>query len=222
MMAYGIKYPTLSMVIPLIETIKLKLKTERKQYSTDSMLYELSNNLIDSLNTRFSEIHDDKCQKSTFLDPSLLDEILESRNASIQGSQGSRLSNHQLSQHSNQSSTQQSTEGNAASGFWDILTQSEGIQRSLSAVEKSFVENELSGYLSEIKIPPNECSLTWWRKNTPRYPHLANIARQYLSIPCTSTESERVFSSAGEIVEDRRCSLLPDNVEQLTFLAKNV
>ena len=44
----------------------------------------------------------------------------------------------------------------------------------------------------------------------------------HLCVPATSVRSERVFSIAGQVVNAKTACLLPDNVNMLVFLAKNV
>ena len=44
------------------------------------------------------------------------------------------------------------------------------------------------------------------------------VARSILSIPATSTSSERSFSMAGRTLEDRRSQPLSSNVDKLLFL----
>jgi len=39
--------------------------------------------------------------------------------------------------------------------------------------------------------------------------------------PPTSVPSERLFSTAGDIMSDHRCRLLPENAETLIFLKFN-
>ena len=49
-------------------------------------------------------------------------------------------------------------------------------------------------------------SLQWWKANQSMFPTLARAARNYLSVPATSTSSERVWSKAdGIITADRTC-----------------
>ena len=47
---------------------------------------------------------------------------------------------------------------------------------------------------------------------------LAKLAKKFLTPPPTSTAVERLFSSAGLILDDRRSKLLPETVEKLLFL----
>ena len=50
------------------------------------------------------------------------------------------------------------------------------------------------------------------------WPKLASVARAVLAIPATETSSERVFSTAGRILEERRTQLKVDTVDNLMFL----
>ena len=47
---------------------------------------------------------------------------------------------------------------------------------------------------------------------------LSFVARSILSIPATSTSSERSFSMAGRTLKDRRSQQLSSNVDKLLFL----
>lgn len=66
------------------------------------------------------------------------------------------------------------------------------------------VRNEIHMYFT---IPKEENPLKWWKENEVRFPILAMLAKSYLSVPATSTPSERLFSVAGNIVTKKRASL---------------
>ena len=44
----------------------------------------------------------------------------------------------------------------------------------------------------------------------------------YLTVPATSVSSERVFSTAGDIVTAQRANLKPKQIDELIFLKKNM
>lgn len=50
---------------------------------------------------------------------------------------------------------------------------------------------------------------------------LVPVARKLLAIPATSTPSERSFSVAGRLIEERRTNLSPESVDTLLFLHSN-
>ncbi|XP_051999904.1 zinc finger BED domain-containing protein 4-like [Xyrauchen texanus] len=86
----------------------------------------------------------------------------------------------------------------------------------------SQIDAEINKCRAETSISLNSCLLKWWKKNARLYPLLSSIAKAYLSTPATSVPSERVFSSAGDIVNVQRSQLLPENVDMLIFLKKNM
>ena len=64
--------------------------------------------------------------------------------------------------------------------------------------------------------------LKWWNVRKRILPNLARLAQKYLGIVATSVPSERLFSTAGNIVSAKRAALLPENVEKLVFLHENL
>ena len=54
--------------------------------------------------------------------------------------------------------------------------------------------------------------------NSHRYPSVSGLTGQVFSIPATSCLSERVFSSAWNIVSKKRAQLKPKHAEMLVFL----
>ncbi|KAL3999195.1 nicotinic acetylcholine receptor alpha-2 [Sarotherodon galilaeus] len=79
---------------------------------------------------------------------------------------------------------------------------------------------ELDTYLGEAPSPREDSPLKYWGVNKIRFPTLAKMARKYLSAPCSSVESERLFSSVSHIIDENRNRLTADNAEKLLFLKK--
>ncbi|KAJ8398078.1 hypothetical protein AAFF_G00431550 [Aldrovandia affinis] len=84
------------------------------------------------------------------------------------------------------------------------------------------VDMELGSYLLTRNIDTEEDRLVWWKKHKGQYPRLSMLARKYLCTTATSSPSERVFSTGGNIVTCLHSSLKPQNVDRLVFLAKNL
>jgi len=84
------------------------------------------------------------------------------------------------------------------------------------------VQSQVALYLSEPPISMSAEPLAYWKTNQGRFPALTKVARAYLSAPCTSVESERLFSAVSNIVDEHRNRLLPKNAEMLLFVKKNL
>lgn len=81
---------------------------------------------------------------------------------------------------------------------------------------------QVQAYLSELPIKKSEDALEFWKVHKTQYPALAPLAKTYLSAPCTSVDSERLFSLAGHIIDDRRNRLAGERAEMLLFVKKNM
>ena len=81
--------------------------------------------------------------------------------------------------------------------------------------------DEVTRYKGEPAVLDSEDPLKWWKKNEERFPVLAQVCKSILSIPATSTPSERLFSAAGLICSKKRASVSREHVDMLCFLNKN-
>ncbi|KAM0742707.1 hypothetical protein ACQRIT_002884 [Beauveria bassiana] len=65
------------------------------------------------------------------------------------------------------------------------------------------IDDEYARYCAEdvVNSPHYRCRpIDWWKINVGRYPRLSMLAIDMLSIPSSSAESERTFSSAGRMI----------------------
>lgn len=77
--------------------------------------------------------------------------------------------------------------------------------------------DELSLYLSEpvLKKASTDDVLNYWKSSSSRFPRLAKLASDYLSIPCTSVDIERQFSSARHMLPPNRQSMEAKTLQKL-------
>jgi hypothetical protein len=73
-------------------------------------------------------------------------------------------------------------------------------------------------YLEMPYLERKEDPLAFWDERKHLMPGLAKMANKYLCIPATSVPSERLFSKAGLVTNDRRNRLNPKKLDQILFL----
>ncbi|KAJ8346464.1 hypothetical protein SKAU_G00278650 [Synaphobranchus kaupii] len=98
------------------------------------------------------------------------------------------------------------------------LFKTEERARSFSQI----TEEEVTSYKLADCIHVDADPFMWWKANECKFPHVANVAQRHLCVPGTSVASERIFSTAGDIVNANRSRLAAENVDKLIFLQKNL
>uniref|UniRef100_UPI00358DF1F0 zinc finger BED domain-containing protein 4-like n=1 Tax=Myxine glutinosa TaxID=7769 RepID=UPI00358DF1F0 len=85
------------------------------------------------------------------------------------------------------------------------------------------ITEEIECYLREPVVNRRSGDpLEWWKQNSVRYKALSPMARRYLCAPPSSVPSERVFSTVGNIYDDKRSFFGGENTEKLCFLHYNL
>ncbi|XP_061128956.1 zinc finger BED domain-containing protein 4-like [Syngnathus typhle] len=219
-------------VIPLIAALKRLLS---KEVETDHGVKTIKSTLLESVKRRFTESNDDLLHFiATVLDPRYKDHYLDvgikqRAREMIQAAMdadnplGDRPAHSAGGEQSAEKRTRHSApdEGHApllSDMFNEILQESAPNNRQPT----SSTAQQLDGYLSEVPISRSDDPLTYWRNNHDRFPDLAKMARKYLSAPCTSTDSERLFSAAAHVLDEKRNRLHCDKAEKLLLIKKNL
>ncbi|KAL3067872.1 hypothetical protein niasHS_016461 [Heterodera schachtii] len=87
---------------------------------------------------------------------------------------------------------------------------------------KAKAAGQVADYLNSALF--EGASAVFWRQpiNLAKYSLLIPLVRKYHSAPMGTMEVERLFSTATFVLNDRRKSLLPDNLEKQLFLHHNL
>ncbi|KAK7929217.1 hypothetical protein WMY93_005612 [Mugilogobius chulae] len=93
------------------------------------------------------------------------------------------------------------------SAFEEILQERQSQARSVSTTS---AEAQVQTYFSEQTTPKKSDPLQYWKEHANQFPSMAAVAAQYLCAPCSSVDSERLFSSVANILDENRNRLKPD------------
>ena len=235
----GEKEVTASAVVPLLKHVKAKCTPTT---GSSRLAKEMQTTIWSDIEPRYSShVVLDTLSIASFLDPRFKDHYLQDKEGTLLSVKGKCLevsvdlntpSENSQSTTASPSTTEDTTTRTEAppakrlKGLAAVLqhiSNEEGAanaQPTLSPAEK--IDKEIQAYLDLPVALSDTNPLTWWRMEHASFPHLAKVARKYLCICGTSVPSERVFSTAGHVCNDSRSRLLPENVNKLIFLAKNM
>ncbi|GAX15901.1 hypothetical protein FisN_2Lu388 [Fistulifera solaris] len=87
---------------------------------------------------------------------------------------------------------------------------------------KAEIAAEVEFYMKPVVNPHDIDPLVWWREHQKDFPHLSRVARKWLGVCATSTESERVFSSCGVALTAKRAKLKGSTLEAQVKLKYNL
>ena len=105
--------------------------------------------------------------------------------------------------------------------FADTFSNGSTDEANSSVSPLRIVKKEVSMYQEEDLVALDSIPLIWWKLNECKYPYLSRLARRILVIQATSVCSERVFSTAGDVVTAKRSRLSAENINSIIFVNKN-
>ena len=210
---------SVSLIIPFVRALRLTLEKRNNDTGVCTMKAEM----LASLNRRYAGIEKNELLViATVLDPRFKDKFFTSSTDRVNAID---LIKSKITDSDNPASVSLPESSPASSPkrlkseVWNCFT--EILEQSGALVSESD-PSELDQYLQEPLITFHRAnSFQWWHDNQHRFKKLAKLARRYLSAPPTSVPSERLFSSAGDIYDEKRNRLAPERAEMLLFIKTN-
>ncbi|XP_037629812.1 E3 SUMO-protein ligase ZBED1-like [Sebastes umbrosus] len=214
-------YPTASAVLPLQHVMIFQLSTPDASHT--SAMKEVRGRMVANLKMRYREESSEwmLLNKAAFMDPrfSRLVHLSPEQRHLVTDSLSQEMEENKGDDDYTQAREEE--EKTAALGAMGSLFGDLYSDKSSGNGDKCNRDEiqEMQAYMKETPLSADSNPLLWWRDTgCNRYPLLSKLARKYLCVPGTSLRSERVFSSAGNIVNTKRAALDPDQVDRLVFL----
>ncbi|KAG8175484.1 hypothetical protein JTE90_004176 [Oedothorax gibbosus] len=210
----GELYPTLSMVIPMLRGLQYTISS-KEPGTLDGMMLKTA--LLNSITKRFLDLEKSAIpQKACFLDPRFKKAGF-GLEANAKQAENQVLSELQSLLSKKKTSTAPIPRITASkSSIWDILDAKIELCKGTETTSSSSMIL-LRQYKELLHLSRQQNPMEFWSLLST-LPELAQLARKYLCIPATSVPSERQFSKAGLITNDRRNRLKPKNLDMLLFL----
>lgn len=241
---------TCSMIIPTIQTMNLFLSRAKTSIAFNGIITTVEE-LQSSVQKRFSSYLENKSLcLSTVLDPRFkikfqkadmtkkikewTVEEMERVNISESETEDSTIRNNSSDENQDDNSTEQidSTVPTLTfSNIYDELAFGKSGDEVEERPKKRRMTNEqeciswnkqFQDYLNLPMLQRDDNPFMWWKNSKEQFPLLCKVAMKYLCAPSSSVESERVFSTGGNIYEPTRNRLCPENGEMLMFLHYNL
>ncbi|KYN06411.1 Zinc finger BED domain-containing protein 4, partial [Cyphomyrmex costatus] len=215
----GDKYPTVSIIIPIIRCMKESL-SNCIPTTNNVHRYNFKRNILSEIERRFHNIERyNTLVIATLLDPRF--KKLHFRQPLNVSSAISRINilMQDLSKNTNSETISISSrdENNITQGLWSFHDNLAALPIATTS-DDSGMHLELRQYLHQSVIPRHSNPLQYWQTLKAIYPILFKIAKQYLAVVATSVPAERLFSKAGLIKSDIRNRLKPSRLNSLLFL----
>ena len=104
----------------------------------------------------------------------------------------------------------------------DLHTSEKRLTEDDKEKHRNLVRHEVNAFLIKTQTLNDMDPLIWWKAKRLNFPNVARVARKWLSVPATSTPSERVFSICGLVDTAKRSNLLGESIQKQVFLYNNM
>ncbi|XP_072375154.1 E3 SUMO-protein ligase ZBED1-like [Diabrotica undecimpunctata] len=218
----GDKYPTCSMIIPLINVLNMQMAKIKPQYSISE---NLKKNILAECQKRFSNAaHNTTMAVSTLLDPRFKKLHFQDAQALAKAIIALKEEYKSISNIVNLDESDESSDSDHTSEF--NLWQDHHKLLKENWIKSKQKTNDADGKLPEISLyfqtPPTgrigDNPLHIWKELASSHPNMAQLITKYFCNVGTSVPSERLFSKTGIIINQQRNRLKPKTLNQLLFL----
>jgi len=228
---------TTSKVIPMVNILLESYSIVRKKESKIGKEFRLK--ILEELKTRFKDTETDEVfAHSTILDPRFKTKAFGSTTNSNDAVNSVKAEAIKIAHETNRDDIPEESEANNQDEkidskkdnydeFWSKFDQKLNKKPSKRVREtdywKECVDLEMRKYLSLPYLERKSNPIIWWKNiGSKQFPLLFQTSKKYSCMTATSVPSERVFSKAGHIINQKRTRLDPRTANELITLSTNL
>lgn len=219
----GESYPTLSSIIPIVRGIQNAIQNKCPKTEPGS---HVQRSLLEVIDRRLSVYESNRtAAKATLLDPRFkkkgfgVDSNADNAVKFVIEELAQYLAQHRPAEEENRPTapTAQTSTDDNYDEIWDFFDKkvSEAVSTQTPISSASMVVKQ---YLDLPYLDRKQNPIEFWEQRKHIFPTLYRIAFKYLCIPASSVPSERLFSKAGLVTNQRRNRLKPKKLDQILFL----
>jgi len=227
------KHATLSKCIPMINILfhhyspKFELEEDELAKEFRAIIYEQLTHYFQDLESKetnaISTIYDPRFKDLVFSKPSLKNQAVRLAKADAVKVAHENDESEEDIEADAEEKVPKPTNNDDFWGCFDSKIVKPNKKSKTSDYFKDCVDLEMRKYLSLPRLDRQSCPIKWW-KNTgsKNFPQLFECAKKYLCMLATSVPSERVFSSAGQVINKKRARLGRQTANMLITLHTNL
>ena len=234
---------TITLIKPTFDFFR-KTLTEVKE-GESNMIKSMKINMLNKLQSRYSEPQIEYLSQCTFLDPrfkkkvsfdlpsftervkdialSYTEIIHDTESQSLGNIENPSFSNTHTRREQPTTSTASTSRETEHDIFTDDVSEDETeITNSHNIIRKFSIEiDRYKSIVMKKEQKANIKLISWWQERKLEYPFLFKAVKAMLCTPATSVPSERIFSEAGYISRAKRSKILPVNLDKYLFIKRN-
>lgn len=223
----GEKYPTMSLIIPLVRGLQYSIKNANTVTPSGESLKAY---LLETVHKRLAILETNSvCSKATFLDPRFKKSGfgLVANADSVQDLITKELipilnvKNNEVGEGNEAETENVASDPSNGVDIWSHFDQKVSSIKTIAtpAITAKLIVKQ---YLELPIIARSQNPMMFWKRHENSMPELYELYQKYSCIPATSVPSERLFSKSGQLTNDRRNRLLPKNLDSILFLNSNI
>ena len=220
------EYASASVIIPIIRALKKQISEDENDHGVMSM----KRGILKSIQDRYGNVEQESlCVLATILDPRFKLKVFMSASSAAHVRMllitecEVYLKKYQSDSDDPQPKCSRSdSREKSSSALWNLFNELIADSTNGDGEGDCGTEAEVitEMYLKEPVVSRSEHvhPLEYWQSKKAVWPCLAHLACKYLCIPPSSAASERLFSSASDVISAERNRILPEKVEMLLFI----
>ena len=221
------KRTSVSKIVPLSKLLTSFYTTASQKETGSLAAAKLASNILHEIVKRLSGCEQNgTLAKASMLDPSFKKFGFMKPQNIVKAT--TWLSNEGMAMIAKRSSGEENTECDSAvnekesNSLWGMFEDEANIQGQ-AVNNPNELDKEMNRYFLEPKLERDRNPLEWWTNTGKQtYPNLFQLAMKYLVVPATSVPSERVFSTAGEVLSKKRNRLGNENATMIIMTHSNL